>query len=57
MHGSGLYQWSDGRRYQGEYKMDKKDGHAYVQFFLLDGFGVYMWADGRAHYGMWKEGT
>ena len=46
MHGTGLYQWSDGRRYQGEYKLDKKDG-----------FGVYMWADGRAHYGMWKEGT
>ena len=46
MHGQGLYQWSDGRRYQGEYKYDKKDG-----------FGVYMWADGRAHYGMWKDGN
>ena len=46
MHGQGLYQWSDGRRYQGEYKCDKKDG-----------FGVYMWADGRAHYGMWKDGN
>ena len=46
MHGSGVYAWADGRRYQGEYKNDKKDG-----------FGVYMWADGRCHYGMWKDGA
>jgi len=46
MHGSGVYAWADGRRYQGEYKHDKKDG-----------FGVYMWADGRCHYGMWKDGA
>ena len=45
MHGSGLYLWEDGRRYQGDYSNDKKHG-----------FGAYMWIDGRVYHGMWKDG-
>lgn len=32
----GVYTWADGRRYEGEYKDDKKHG-----------FGIYTWADRR----------
>ena len=40
MHGRGIYTWQDGRRYEGEYNMDKKHG-----------FGKYRWADGREYEG------
>lgn len=45
MEGVGCYLWNDGRRYEGEYKDDKKHG-----------FGVYQWADGRVYYGYWCRG-
>jgi hypothetical protein len=45
MHGSGIYSWEDGRRYEGEYQNDLKDG-----------FGVYTWKDGKKYEGFWKEG-
>ena len=45
MHGKGVYKWPDGRKYEGEYHMDKKEG-----------YGVYYWPDGRIHDGYWKEG-
>lgn len=45
MHGYGVYTWKDGRKYEGEYKNDKKDGH-----------GVYYWADGKKYDGMWNDG-
>ena len=45
IHGKGLYCWSDGRKYEGEYLEDKKHG-----------FGIYTWADGRRYHGMWKDG-
>lgn len=45
MHGSGVYIWEDGRRYQGQYENDKKSG-----------LGAYMWTDGRVYYGMWRNG-
>lgn len=32
MHGKGIYTWSDGRIYEGEYLNDKKHG-----------FGIYKW--------------
>ncbi len=40
-----MYAWADGRRYEGEYYLDKKHGK-----------GVYRWADGRVYDGMWKNG-
>ena len=36
MHGFGVYKWTDGRLYEGEYQNDKKQGH-----------GRYVYADGR----------
>jgi hypothetical protein len=56
MHGTGIYTWKDGRRYEGEYLHDKKNG-----------YGVYSWADGRSiilfnlqflkeYEGMWANG-
>jgi hypothetical protein len=45
MEGLGIYIWNDGRRYEGQYKDDKKHG-----------FGVYTWADGRAYEGYWFKG-
>jgi len=38
MEGVGIYTWADGRRYEGEYKDDKKHG-----------FGIYSWADQREY--------
>ncbi len=26
MHGKGVYEWKDGRKYEGEYQNDKKHG-------------------------------
>ena len=45
MHGKGVNTWADGRKYEGEYYNDKKDG-----------FGVWTWADGRKYVGYWKDG-
>jgi hypothetical protein len=45
MHGKGIYTWKDGRKYEGEYKNDKKDG-----------YGEYTWIDGRKYAGQWKNG-
>ena len=45
MHGRGVYSWSDGRKYDGEYIDDKKHGQ-----------GTYVWADGRSYTGGWKDG-
>lgn len=36
--------WKDGRKYEGEYKEDKKDG-----------FGTYTWADGKKYSGEWRN--
>jgi hypothetical protein len=38
MHGFGIYEWKDGRKYEGEYYLDKKHG-----------FGKYRWVDGRMY--------
>ncbi len=40
MHGKGVYTWKDGRRYEGEYINDKKQG-----------YGKYIWTDGRIYMG------
>jgi len=36
MHGRGVFTWPDGRKYEGEYVEDKKEGQ-----------GVFYWPDGR----------
>ena len=45
MHGYGKIEWADGRRYEGEYENDKKQGQ-----------GIFYWADGRKYVGTWKDG-
>lgn len=45
MEGYGVYIWSDGRSYEGQYKDDKKSG-----------FGIYYWTDGRKYEGWWYKG-
>jgi hypothetical protein len=45
MHGKGNFTWSDGRKYDGNYVDDKKDG-----------YGVFTWPDGRRYEGNWSNG-
>jgi L1 cell adhesion molecule like protein len=42
MHGRGVFRWADGRKYEGEYHDDKKQG-----------YGVFTWPDGRKYEGYW----
>ena len=45
MNGFGKFEWPDGRKYEGNYKNDKKEG-----------YGVFSWPDGRIYKGNWKNG-
>jgi len=45
MNGSGIFTWSDGRVYEGDYVDDEREGN-----------GVYRWPDGSMYVGGWKEG-
>ena len=45
MHGYGVFVWEDGRRYEGDYKEDKKHGR-----------GAFYWSDGRIYNGEWANG-
>ena len=45
MHGIGIYKYSDGVTYEGQYREDKKTG-----------YGVYYWTDGRKYEGWWYNG-
>ena len=45
MHGMGIYIYSDGVVYEGQFEEDKKTG-----------FGVYKWLDGRQYEGYWHKG-
>merc|ERR1712019_52483 len=41
----GLFLWSDGSSYDGEYVKDIKQG-----------YGVFHWPDGRCYAGQWEDG-
>lgn len=45
MHGKGTTEWTDGRKYEGQYVNDKKHG-----------LGTFYWPDGRKYHGSWKDG-
>ena len=45
MHGWGVYIYSDGVRYNGQFLNDKKQG-----------YGIYTWTDGRKYEGYWYKG-
>ena len=40
MHGKGVFEWLDGRKYIGEYIEDKKEGK-----------GMFEWPDGKKYIG------
>jgi len=45
MHGEGTFIYGDGRKYEGSFANDKKEGH-----------GVLTWTDGRVFDGGWQNG-
>jgi hypothetical protein len=45
MDGKGVFIWPDGRKYEGEYKDDKKEG-----------YGEFEWDGGKKYKGYWKNG-
>jgi len=42
MEGVGIFEWPDGRKYEGEYLDDKKEG-----------YGAFKWPDGKVYQGYW----
>ena len=67
-HGYGIFKYSNGDSFQGEYSEDKKvyglyshkSGNAYFGYFennKPDGFGSYTKKDGSVYEGFWNEGT
>jgi hypothetical protein len=45
MDGYGVLKWRDGKKYEGNFVNDKREGQ-----------GTFMWADGRKYIGEWKAG-
>lgn len=45
MDGKGVFTWPDGRKYEGEYKNDLKEG-----------YGSFWWPNGRKYEGQWLNG-
>jgi len=45
MHGQGIFEWSNGIRFEGEYLNDLKHG-----------IGKFEWPDGRWYKGQWSFG-
>lgn len=44
MHGKGKFYWPDGKKFEGEFKEDKKDGYGEIQY-----------TDGRIYRGFWSR--
>jgi len=45
MHGYGILKWKDGKKYEGDFINDKREGT-----------GTFTWSDGRVYIGEWKNG-
>ena len=45
MSGYGVFEWLDGKKFEGEYLDDKKHGN-----------GRFRWSDGRMYTGTWVNG-
>ena len=68
MHGTGTFSWADGRKYEGDYYDDKKQGHGkftwpdgrmYDGYWMngkQEGVGIYFNAKGEVRYGQWQNG-
>lgn len=35
MDGEGIFKWPDGRKYEGQYKDDKKEGYGIFEWYFL----------------------
>jgi hypothetical protein len=46
MHGFGTLTWPDGRKYEGQFTLDKKEGR-----------GVFSWPNGKQYDGQWANGN
>lgn len=57
MHGKGVFKWSDGRRYEGNYVDDKKEGHGVFEWYFFNLLTIYLnRPDGRKYIGNWVNG-
>lgn len=68
MEGVGIYEYQDGRQYQGQWKKNalhgmgtysQAEGHTYQGEFVKDikhGYGIFKWNDGRHYEGYWANG-
>ena len=45
MHGTGVYRWKNGERYEGEYESGVRQGH-----------GTYFFKSGARYVGSWVDG-
>jgi len=66
-HGKGVYQWTNGEVYDGEWKNGVKDGYgvwkgvfgdSYIGEWKnskADGYGVHQWKNGDRYEGEWKN--
>lgn len=52
MDGNGVFYWPDNRKYEGQYKNDKKEGYGVFEWYDL----VMFRPDGRVYKGHWKGG-
>ena len=45
MHGEGVLSWKDGKKYEGTFVEDRREGK-----------GKFVWTDGRVYIGDWLKG-
>lgn len=43
--GEGVFEWPDGKKYNGQFKCNKRDGK-----------GSFYWPNGKIYIGFWKDG-
>lgn len=53
--GLGIYQWSDGSRYEGEWFDNLL--HGYVKYIYLIAKGLFYFNDGKTYIGQWRYNT
>jgi len=54
MHGKGVFNWPDGKKYDGEYLQDKKHGYGIFSWYIIS--FLICRPDGKIYKGMWANG-